>query len=282
MNELVSIIIPNYNNAEFLKSSVSSALSQDYRNIEVIVVDDGSSDDSVQILESFGKKIRLLRQSNLGAATARNSGIKNAKGDYLAFLDSDDEWRPSKITLQMKKMNSSHYGLVYCALQELYLNGSHGLIHNPKFEGNCYKFFKKYPSRAIIVGGCSTALIRKSILTGSLFFDESFNGVGEDLDFFRRVSRITEVGYITEVLVDYRRHSASLSAVSIQKYFEGNMKAVINLLSQDTNIGLIERRVIWSRLLFSYLKSFVRDGDYGKSVGIILNFLKRTPVDIFD
>lgn len=282
MNELVSIIIPNYNNAEFLKSSVSSALSQDYRSIEVIVIDDGSSDGSVQILESFGTRIRLLQQSNSGAATARNSGIKNAKGDYLAFLDSDDEWKPSKITLQMKKMNSSHYGLVYCALQELFLNGSHGLIHSPKFEGNCYKFFKKYPSKAIIVGGCSTALIRKSILTGSLFFDESFNGVGEDLDFFRRVSRITEVGYITEVLVDYRRHSASLSAVSIQKYFEGNMKAVVNLFSQDANIGLFERRVIWSRLLFSYFKSFVKDGDYGKAVEIMLNFLKRTPVEIFD
>jgi len=282
MNELVSIIIPNYNNAEFLESSVSSALSQDYKNIEVIVVDDGSSDDSVKILESFGTKIRLFQQPNLGAAAARNSGIKISKGDYLAFLDSDDNWRPSKITLQMKKMNSSHCGLVYCALQELFLNGSHGLIHNPKFEGNCYKFFKKYPSRAIIVGGCSTALIRKSILTDSLFFDESFDGVGEDLDFFRRVSRITKVGYVPEVLVSYRRHGASLSAVSTEKYFEGNIKAVVNLLSQDLNIGLVERRVIWVRLLFPYLKSFLREGDYEKSVKIMLNFLNRTPANVLD
>ena len=277
MDNLVSIIIPNYNNAEFLNSSVTSALSQDYPNIEVIVVDDGSTDDSVMILKEFGSKIRILRQPNAGAAAARNLGIRNASGEYLAFLDSDDVWRTSKITIQMMKMNASDYGLVYCSLQEFYLNGNKGLIHSPKFEGYCYKYFKRYPSRAIIVGGCSSALIRKSILGESVFFDESFSGVGEDLDFFRRVCRVTKVGYTPEVLVDYRRHSTSLSAVTMLKYFEGNKKAVLNLFSQDSSLGSFERRIIWCRFLYSYLKSFVRQRDLKNSSRVVLSFFKSIP-----
>lgn len=278
MDNLVSIIIPNYNNAEFLKSSISSALSQDYPNIEVIVVDDGSTDDSAMILKEFGSKIRILHQSNSGAAAARNLGIKNASGEFLAFLDSDDVWRNSKITTQMMKINTSDYGLVYCSLQEFYLNGNRGLIHNPKYEGYCYKYFKRYPSRAIIVGGCSTALIRKSILRGSIFFDESFSGVGEDLDFFRRICRVTKVGYTPEVLVDYRKHSASLSAVTMLKYFEGNMRAVLNLFDQDSSLGSFERRVIWCRFLYSYLKSFVRQRDLQNSSRVVLSFFKSIPI----
>lgn len=277
MIPLVSVIIPNFNGAKFLSPSIFSALSQDYPNIEVIVVDDGSTDDSIMILKEFGSKIRILQQSNSGAAAARNLGIRNASGEYLAFLDSDDVWRTSKITIQMMKMNASDYGLVYCSLQEFYLNGNKGLIHNPKFEGYCYKYFKKYPSRAIIVGGCSTALIRKSILGESIFFDESFTGVGEDLDFFRRVCRVTKVGYTPEVLVDYRRHSTSLSAVSMLKYFEGNKKAVLNLFSQDSSLGSFERRIIWSRFLYSYLKSFVRQRDLKYSSRVVLSFFKSIP-----
>lgn len=277
MDNLVSIIIPNYNNAEFLNSSVTSALSQDYPNIEVIVVDDGSTDDSVMILKEFGSKIRFLRQPNAGAAAARNLGIRNASGEYLAFLDSDDVWRTSKITTQMMKVNASDYGLVYCSLQEFYLNGNKGLIHSPKFEGYCYKYFKRYPSRAIIVGGCSTALIRKSILGESIFFDESFSGVGEDLDFFRRVCRVTKVGYTPEVLVDYRRHSASLSAVTMLKYFEGNKKAVLNLFGQDSSLGSFERRIIWCRFLYSYLKSFLRQRDLKNSSRVVVSFFKSIP-----
>ena len=278
MIPLVSVVIPNFNNANFLSTSIASALSQDYANIEVIVVDDGSTDNSVIILNEFGSKIRILHQANAGAAAARNLGIRNASGEYLAFLDSDDVWRTSKITTQMMKINSSDYGLVYCSLQEFDLKGDKGLIHIPEFEGNCYKYFKRYPSRAIIVGGCSTALIRKSILGESLFFDESFKGVGEDLDFFRRVSRVTNVGYTSEVLVDYRRHSASLTAVTMLKYFEGNKKAVINLLNQDSSLKSFERRIIWCRFLYSYLKSFVRQRDLKNSSRVTLSFFKSIPI----
>jgi GT2 family glycosyltransferase len=178
----------------------------------------------------------------------------------------------------MMKINTSDYGLVYCSLQEIYLNGNRGLIHNPKFEGYCYKYFKRYPSRAIIVGGCSTALIRKSILRESVFFDESFSGVGEDLDFFRRVCRVTKVGYTPEVLVDYQRHSASLTAVTMLKYFEGNMKAVLNLINQDSSLGSFERRIIWCRFLYSYLKSFLRERDIKNSSRVALSFFKSIPI----
>lgn len=99
----VSIVIPTYNRARFLGRLVRSVLNQTYKNFEVIVADDASTDDTAEIIKTFkDDRIRYIRhESNAGAAAARNTGIKASRGEYVAFQDSDDEWLPEKLEKQM-------------------------------------------------------------------------------------------------------------------------------------------------------------------------------------
>lgn len=109
---LVSVIIPTFNRAATLRRTVDSALAQDYQPIEVIVVDDGSADSTWEVLASYGDRIRAIRQENGGPSSARNTGARVARGEWLAFLDSDDVWLPDKIARQVYRVVSA--GLPVC------------------------------------------------------------------------------------------------------------------------------------------------------------------------
>ena len=150
MDTLVSVVIPNYNGALFLKDAVSSAIEQDYPNKEIIVVDDGSTDNSVALLKTFGQEITLIETKNSGASAARNAGIQAAKGGYVAFLDSDDIWAQNKLSMQMSYMKRNKLDLVYCHGQEFGNALGPNVLHEAKYAGDCYKYFKKFPGRAII------------------------------------------------------------------------------------------------------------------------------------
>src|SRR5688572_33231336 len=102
----VSVVIPAYNAAAFIRETIDSALAQTYRDFEVIVVNDGSTDDTMARLREFGSRIRVHEQSNSGVATARNSGVKIATGSWIAFLDSDDLWMPQKLERQLADSNA--------------------------------------------------------------------------------------------------------------------------------------------------------------------------------
>ncbi len=104
----VSVIVPTYNRAHYLGEAIASILNQDIQGcqIEIIVVDDGSTDDTKEVLEKFGNSVRYIYQDNRGAGSARNRGIQEATGEWLAFLDSDDRWLPEKLTLQFKVMDA--------------------------------------------------------------------------------------------------------------------------------------------------------------------------------
>jgi glycosyltransferase involved in cell wall biosynthesis len=102
--ETVSVVIPCYNGARFLRDTVGSVLAQTLPPLEVIVVDDGSTDDSAAVAESFGSPVRVIRQPNRGESVARNRGIAEARGDWVAFLDADDLWLPEKLAEQAKLM----------------------------------------------------------------------------------------------------------------------------------------------------------------------------------
>ena len=112
MTKLVTVVVPNFNGANYLRDSIDSVLAQDYTNLEVIVVDDGSTDASITILESYAGNITLVKQSNKGSAAARNSGISQAKGEFIALLDSDDVWIENKLSTQMSLLEEQGLDLV--------------------------------------------------------------------------------------------------------------------------------------------------------------------------
>ena len=159
MNELVSIITPCYNSEKFLDECISSVLNQSYQNWEMLIVDDNSSDNSFALINSYSKRDDRIKplflNENLGPAMARNNAITNAKGKYIAFLDSDDIWLPEKLEVQINFMKKNNYSFVF---------SSYSVI--PDDEKAKYTIsvpetitYKRYLKNTII--GCLTVMLDK-------------------------------------------------------------------------------------------------------------------------
>lgn len=174
----VSVVIPTYNRAFVVGDAIRSALEQTFRDIEVIVVDDGSTDNTEEVVKSFGdKRIRYIKlNANRGGAAARNAGIKVAKGKYVAFLDSDDLWLPEKIERQLEvfRTGSPRVGVVYCDSRIETATGIH--LHAYRVRGNLQSFF----AETVPVGPrTSTIMVRSSLIREIRGFDEQFPALQE-------------------------------------------------------------------------------------------------------
>lgn len=273
MNEtLVSIIIPVFNSGAHLEETIQSVLKQTYRNLEIVAVNDGSVDNSSEILKTHHEKIKIINSENMGAAHARNLGIKASSGEILAFMDSDDLWEPTKIEKQVLKMLTEELDLVYCSGREFGINQKNFIQHRARFAGDCYKYFIAHPTTAIIVLGCSSALIKKEILDKSGLFDENFKGPAEDWDFFRRICRNAKVGFLEEQLVKYRIHGKNISLASAYEYFAGNKMAVEKMITEDQSIN---SRLVWSKLHIVFIKSSIKSRNFLLLMKVLNSFVNK-------
>ena len=234
---LVSVIIPNFNYAKYLVDAIESVLDQTYPSIEIIVVDDGSTDNSLEKASLFLDKITLISKVNGGVSSARNEGIKISKGEYVCFLDADDYWDPKKVELQMQKARDGRNGLVYTGYIECdsSLNPVSEVL--PVFSGDCEVRFRNSPGSAIALLGTSTALIRRDILEKVGEFDLDLN-TSADWDFLRRVSKFANFSFVPLPLVKYRRHSNNMSAGSLVGYYKDNEKAMKKMISEYSKTDL--------------------------------------------
>lgn len=194
---LTSVIIPTYNRRPMLCEAVESVLEQSDKDFELIVVDDGSEDGTAEKMEVYGRRVRLLSQSRRGVAAARNTGVRNSTGKYLAFLDSDDLWKEKKLEIQVAFMES-HPAVEICQTEEVWMR--RGVRVNPKER-------HRKPSGNIFRASLDLCLVSPSavMMTRELFdrmggFDESF-GVCEDYDLWLRIALYSEVPLIAEPLV---------------------------------------------------------------------------------
>ncbi len=200
-NVEVSVIIPTYNRAELLKRSIQSVLNQTYQNFELIIVDDCSDDNTREIVKSFkDPKIRYYKHSkNKGPAAARNKGIKHAKGKYIAFQDSDDEWLPEKLEIQIDcfKNSEKEIGVVYC--RAIKKNGKKtDNFPSPKIskaDGYIYPYICR--GNFILM---PSAVIKKECLTDTGGFDELFTHM-EDWELLIRISKKYNIRFIDVPLV---------------------------------------------------------------------------------
>jgi len=255
---LVSVVIPNHNGGKFILECINSVLNQTHKDIEIVVVDDDSTDDSLSVISHFSDAIKVLNSNSRGASHARNLGISQARGQFIALLDSDDLWEPTKIQKQMALITTENLGLVYCHGIEFGVSNQQNRLHKAQYHGDCYKEFELNPGRSIIELGCSTALIRKELFYEAGLFDTSFQGAAEDWDLFRRICRITHVGYIDEALIMYRRHPESVSMRDLTDFIFGNELALRKLIFEDDSITRFRSRVCWARLQVMIFKSAVR------------------------
>ncbi|GLI56799.1 glycosyl transferase [Propionigenium maris DSM 9537] len=207
-----SIITPMYNAEQYIGETICSILDQTYANWEAIVIDDNSTDNGAEIVEKFVEKdsrIKLIKlQENVGGAVARNMGIKAAKGDYIAFLDSDDLWHPEKLNKQVQFMENNNYSLTYTWYEKIDVNGnSLEKIMRSKNRVN-YEEMLKYNYI-----GCLTAMYSVKRL-GKIYMPEI--GKRHDYALWLEILKRTEFAYcLEETLAQYRLVQGSLSSSKI-------------------------------------------------------------------
>lgn len=205
---LVSVIIPTYNRAEWIREAIDSVLVQEYEPKECIVVDDGSTDETPRVLAAYGDRIRVISQSNRGVSAARNCGITAAAGELLAFLDSDDRWFPEKLSVQVDFFDT-HADAMICQTEEIWIRDGRRVnprTHHKKPAGRIF-----IPSLALCLVSPSAVMMKKKLLDIVGGFDESLPAC-EDYDMWLRVSCRYPVYLIDRPLIEKRGgHADQLS-----------------------------------------------------------------------
>ena len=258
---LVSVIIPNYNYARYLKEAISSVIAQTYSNTEIIVVNNGSTDDSLRLLQQFGSQITLIDQENLGQAGARNSGLRAANGDLIAFLDADDFWQNDKLEKQIRLI-TSETELVYSGISR-FRDTSRRVesILLPQFKGDCHNYFTDLTAVSIVLSGESTSLFTRNLLNLVGNFDPDLNSAS-GWDFFRRCSILTNFNFVSEPLTNYRLHSKNMSNSSSNNISDIR-KAYRNLFSDNSwQLTANQKKRIIMRLEISFIKTHARERSF--------------------
>lgn len=212
-HSLISVVIPTYDRAHMIVEAIESAFSQSWRPLEVIVVDDGSTDCTETVVRSWAEihkddfVLRYFSQPNAGGNAARNLGVEKANGCFIAFLDSDDLWHPSKLEQQMAVMcRHPKCGAVYCGVREVDVE-TKKVLRVPN---------RAYPQGDILdellvrdtTAPTSTYLIRKSVLKDSCGFDSTLNA-RQDWDLWIRLATRADIRAVEAPLVDLRHHSGA-------------------------------------------------------------------------
>jgi glycosyltransferase involved in cell wall biosynthesis len=205
----VSVIIPTYNRGWIIKEAIDSVLAQDYAEFELIVVDDGSTDHTADVLDSYRNVIKVLSQKNKGVSAARNRGIAEASGKFIAFLDSDDLWLSQKLSAQIEFFTQTPDALI-CQTEEVWIRN--GLIVNPKKRHKKPSGMIFEPSLALCLVSPSAVMIRRSLLEIVGNFDETLPAC-EDYDLWLRIScRFPVYRIDTPLIIKRGGHEDQLSA----------------------------------------------------------------------
>jgi len=281
-NRLVSVVISCYNYGDYLRLALKSVLAQTYSNVEVIVVNDGSTDNTEEVAKSFENKLRLtyIPQVNQGHAHAKNTGIRNAHGDFVAFLDADDLWAPDKLSKQLACFNKPEVGVVYCRMKFIgpqgedrfvdlgtrHLDPRRGQVSEALFFDNFVPF--------------SSAVVRKEVFSKIGLMDENVK-MGNDWDFWLRASVDFEFDYVDEELLLYRiGHAGQMS-----KNQEERQRCSDLIMSKflKTHPGVVSLSSLKSALVYTYTNRalYYRDRDLKRSTSFLLSAIKTRPGHLF-
>ncbi len=208
MRPVISVVIPCYNAEEFIEETILSALNQTFPPREVIVIDDGSTDESATIAASINPKVRVISQKNQGESVARNLGFVEAAGDWIAFLDADDVWEPTKLEEQVKLIEED----VVCIHTAYYRFGTQRGIESRANVPPTTRYSLEY----LAVNGflnASSILIRKSVLARFPGWTQH----AEDIIFYLEISREGRIRMVLEPVVGYRVHASNASSRDDQR-----------------------------------------------------------------
>ena len=279
---LISVVIPARNAARFVKRALRSAIAQTYQQLEIIVVDDGSTDETVAIVGEFvdtDARIRLISADNIGVSAARNLAIAHARGELIAALDSDDVWHPEKLTKQLAALHAAGpaVGVVYC--WSIGIDEDDRVIlpswNDSKAAGNVL--------RDIVVRGIagngSTPLIRKSYIEAVGGYDEGLT-LCEDWKFYTALAGVCEFAVVPEYLTGYRLHpeSASVSVLRMEKAIADVTAWIVRTWPWLPAEVLLERRYTVDTYL-AFLA--IREHEYLHALRFLRMALRTRPDKLF-
>lgn len=252
---LVSVIIPTYNGRRWIGRAIDSVLVQSYRIIEIIVVDDCSTDDTIDFISTQYPDVRVHRQnSNKGPSAARNAGIRIARGEFIAFLDSDDIWLPNKLEIQLNAVNKSdNWGI--CSTQRFKFRANQAVIY-PKV--------KTENKKIIIVDHLqllkhnyvftSSVIVNRSALIESNGFDETLKRA-EDWDLWLRISKKWKILIVDAPLIGYQRTPGSLSANRLETQYN-----ILRILEKWSNQYPVHVERLSRQAKSSLVRKLLRQG----------------------
>jgi glycosyltransferase involved in cell wall biosynthesis len=262
-NVLVSVVVPVYNGEQYLEKTVESILNQDYQNIELILVDDGSSDNSATLMKQLAEqdtRIKPFYNKNGGVAYARNFGIEQAQAEFIAFCDQDDLWLPTKLSKQIPLFKNAEVGVVYCGAVADYVLYNKQVKHSLKNKHRGNVFSKLVLSNVIT---CCTAVVRKNYLdeVGGFDADRALMGV-DDWHLWLKMALVCQCDFVNEHLAVHVFHGDNYSS-NDQKMHEAEIVCLdkIEHFSKQYQESA-DWPAIKQSLHIRYAKSYIHSGLY--------------------
>lgn len=208
----VSVVIPVYNHETFIAEAIESVLQQSYPNLQIIVVDDGSTDGTKDVLEKFKGKIELISQANAGLPAARNAGIRRATGEFIAFLDSDDVFLPEKIEKQLRVFEENpEVGMVHTGASVVRPNETGWEVWYdywpPTYATREEQIDELLKWNYMVV---STVMVRRELFSQVGLFNESLR-YAEDYEMWLRLLTCCSIGVVPDIFIHYRWHGGNMS-----------------------------------------------------------------------
>lgn len=204
----ISVIIPTYNSSRYVTQAVDSVLAQTFDDLEVIVIDDGSTDDTESVMSRYSSPVRYIKQTNGGVSRARNHGIEESRGRYVAFLDADDTWFPNKLEKQMEAIRSQpSYHVCYSAFLIVDSNLAPIEVNRSKRQRTALEDLLMCGN---VVGSICTVIYERSLFSKVGGFDPVLSQCA-DWDMWVRLAAETDFLYVDEPLVTYRQHETNMS-----------------------------------------------------------------------
>lgn len=271
---VVSVIIPTFNQPKMLIEAIESVLAQTYTHREIIVIDDGSTDDTRAQLAPYieQSQITYLHQQNKRQAAARNTGISAASGELIALLDHDDLWAPEKLERQVPLFDNPNVALAYCGAEEVDLDGK------VLWEKGCAKYRRGRIFEALLLDHFitnSTVIVRRSVLDLTGLFAEDLWGV-DDIHLWLRICHDFEADFVPEPLVRYRNHAANMKKDDVID--DKRFRALLDIFGR---FGLDRSRVTqWRKLNADYqffLGYRARATDRATAIRSYLNSMSYKP-----
>ncbi len=277
----VSIVIPTFNRAHLIGETLDSVLAQTYHDWEIIVVDDGSTDNTAAVIACYGTAVHYIRQPNAGQGAARNTGIRAACGDYIAFLDSDDLWLPDKLDRQMQVLDSTASAWVYCDGYEF--DGVTGRILGTVGQNN--RLYTGDVLEPLVWGNfvaSPTPLVRRSVFAEVGYFDEApILRNREDWDMWLRIAARYPIELVAEPLVRYRVHSgAGTASESVDIILESKRIVIERAIEREPRRLAHLRSRVLSNLYLTYGRLSASRGSYVRARQLFGQAIRALPASV--